>query len=148
MFLDPPVIGVGPGVARLNFQEYAEKVGGNVGATNRRAHSLYVQLAAETGVVGLVAFLGMVAMVLLPLDRVRRRLQESDRQFWGLVCGMELAVLILLGTSVFLHSAYIRYFWLLLALAVAVASLPRRATMTNYYTVTPQKLAGRIGTPV
>jgi hypothetical protein len=148
MFLDHPVIGVGPGVARLHFQEYAEKVGGNVGATNRRAHSLYVQLAAETGVVGLVAFLGMVAMVLLPLDRVRRRLQESDRQFWGLVCGMELAVLILLGTSVFLHSAYIRYFWLLLALAVAVASLPRRATMTNYYTVTPQKLAGRIGTPV
>jgi hypothetical protein len=79
------------------------------------------------------------------LDRARRRLQQSDRQFWALVCGIELAILVLLTTSLFLHAAYIRYFWLLLALAFA--SIPGRATMTNYQFQTPRNLAGRIGTP-
>lgn len=145
MFMEHPVMGIGPGMARLNYREYAVMVGGKVRSTNRRSHSLYPQLAAETGMVGLIAFLGTVAMVLLPLDRARRRLQESDRQFWGLVCGMELAVLIHLSTSLFLHAAYIRYFWLLLALAVAAASIPGRATMTKNHMLTPQNLAGRNG---
>lgn len=147
LFLDYPLIGVGPGMARVYYPEYAVLVGGKVRGDHRRTHNLYLQLAAETGVVGLVAFLGMLAMVLLPLDRARRRLQHSDRQFWGVVCGMELVVLVLLSTSLFLHAGYIRYFWLLLALAVAAASLPGRATMTNI-NLTPRNVAGRIGTPV
>lgn len=149
MFLEHPLIGVGPGQAKYHYQEYAEMVGGNVRQGTRRSHSLYPQLAAETGVVGLIAFMWVIAMVLLPLDRARRRLQESDRQLWGLVCGMELAVLLLLTTSLFLHAAYIRYFWLLLAVAVVVAaaSLPGPATMTNYETLKPKKLDSRLGTP-
>jgi O-antigen ligase len=148
IFLEHPLLGVGPGMAPQAYQEkYAVLVGGKVRAQTRRTHSLYLQLAGETGLVGLMAFLGTIAMVLLPLNRARRSLQESDRQFWGLVCGMELAVLLLLSTSLFLHAAYIRYFWLLLALAVAAASLPGRATMTNYQTLKRQKLAGQLGTP-
>ena len=145
MFLDHPVIGVGPGMAREYYPEYAILVGGKVRGDSRRTHSLYLQLAAETGVIGLIAFLGMMAVLLLPLDRARRRLQQSDRQFWGLVCGMELAVLVLLSTSLFLHASYIRYFWLLLALAFA--AIPARATMTNFQFQTPRDVAGRIGTP-
>ena len=147
MFLDHSLIGVGPGQQMFHYQEYAELVGGKVRAETRRAHSLYPQLAAETGVVGLAVFLGTIAMVLLPLNKARRRLQESDRQSWGLVCGMELAVLVLLSTSLFLHAAYIRYFWLLLALAVVSAYLPERVMMTNCKVMKPQKVAGQLGTP-
>lgn len=147
MFLDHPLFGTGPGLAPVYMPEYAALAGGFVRATNRRTHSLYLQLAAETGVVGLFAFLGMIAMVLLPLNRARRCAQHSDRQLWGLVCGLELAVLVLLFTSVFLHAGYIRYFWLLLALAVAAASLAGLATMTNYQIPESRKLAGRLETP-
>jgi putative inorganic carbon (HCO3(-)) transporter len=147
LFLDHPLVGAGPGMARVYYPEYAVLVGGNVRANNRRTHSLYLQLAAETGVAGLIAFLGMIAMVLLPLNRARRRLQHSDRQLWGLVCGLELAVLVQLSTNLFLHAGYIRYFWLLLALGVAAASLSGRATMTKSLFLTPRNVAGRIGTP-
>jgi O-antigen ligase len=147
MFLDHPLFGTGPGLAPEYMPEYAALAGGFVRAANRRTHSLYLQLAAETGLVGLFAFLGMIAMVLLPVNAVRRGLQHGDRQLWGLVCGLELAVLVLLFTSVFLHASYIRYFWLLLALAVAAASFPGLAKMTNFQIPKPQKLTGRIGTP-
>ena len=147
MFLDHPLMGVGPGMAQEYYQEYAVKVGGRPRAETRRTHSLYPQLAAETGVIGLTAFLVMLAIVLLPLDRARRHWQETDRQAWALVCGIELAVLTLLSTSLFLHAAYIRYFWLLLALAAAATSLSRRAAMTNEHLPTRPTVGGRIGTP-
>jgi putative inorganic carbon (HCO3(-)) transporter len=147
LFLDHPLVGAGPGMAPVYYPEYAVLVGGKVRGNDRRTHSLYLQLAAETGLVGLTAFLGLIAMVLLPLNRSRRRLQHSDRQLWGLVCGLELAVLVQLSTNLFLHAAYIRYFWLLLALAVAAASLPGRATMTNFLFQTPRNVADRIRTP-
>jgi O-antigen ligase len=148
MFLDNPLVGVGPGMAREYYPEYALLVGGKVRADNRRTHSLYLQLASETGLVGLLAFLGTMAMVLLPLDRARRRLRygSRDHQFWALVCGLELTILVLLSTSLFLHASYIRYFWLLLALAVAAASLLGRETMTNFQTLVPRNVPGRIGT--
>jgi O-antigen ligase len=145
MFLDNPVFGVGPGMAPKYYPEYAVLVGGKVRGDNRRTHSLYLQLAAETGIIGLIAFLGMIAVLLWPLDRARRRLQESDRQFWGLVCGMELAIIVLLATSLFLHASYIRYFWMLLALAFA--SIPGRVTMTNFQYQAARNVADRIGTP-
>ncbi len=145
LFLEHPLLGVGPRMAPVYYAEYAVLVGGKVRQGSRRTHNLYLQLAAETGLVGLFAFLGMIAMVLLPLDRARRSLQHSDRQLWGLVCGLELAVLLLLATSLFLHAAYIRYFWLLLALAGVAASLPARAAITNFLFLTPRNVAGRIG---
>jgi hypothetical protein len=40
---------------------------------------------------------------------------------WGIVCGLELALMISLATSLFLHAAYIRYFWILLGLSATVS---------------------------
>ena len=125
LFLDYPLLGAGPGMAPQYYTEYAALVGGKVRGRTRRTHNLYVQLAAETGVIGLLAFSAVLLAVLLPLDATRRWAQHHDRELWGLVCGLELGVFILMTTSLFLHAAYIRYFWFLLALAIAAASLPR-----------------------
>jgi O-antigen ligase len=124
IFLDHPVVGAGPGMAPLMYQDYAALVGGKVRVEQRRTHNLYLQLAAETGIVGLIAFLFFIGVILYPLDQARRRSQYHDRQLWGLICGTELAVFLLLTTSIFLHAAYIRYTWLLFGLAASAHLLP------------------------
>jgi O-antigen ligase len=126
LFLDHPLLGAGPGLAPSYYQEYALLAGGKVRAETRRTHNLYLQMASETGVIGLSAFFLVIWMVLRPVNAVRRRTFYSDRQLWGLVCGLQLAVLMFLMTSIFLHAAYVRYCWLLLGLAVAAAALPSR----------------------
>jgi len=119
LFLDHPVMGAGPGLAPHYYQEYASLVGGKVRADTRRTHNLYLQLAAETGLVGLAAFALVVVMTFSGLDRARRLLETTDRQLWGVVCGLELALIVSLASSLFLHAAYIRYFWLLIGLSAA-----------------------------
>jgi O-antigen ligase len=126
LFMDHPMLGAGPGLAPSYYREYALLAGGKVRAETRRTHNLYLQMASETGVIGLSAFLLVIWMVLRPVNAVRRRTYFSDRQLWGLTCGLQLAVLTFLMTSIFLHAAYVRYCWLLLGLAVAAAQLPSR----------------------
>jgi O-antigen ligase len=134
LFLDHPLLGAGPGMAPHYYTEYAVLVGGKVRQGTRRTHNLYLQLAAETGVIGLFAFLGVIWITLYSVDEARQRAKSGDRELWGLVCGLELGVLILLATSLFLHAAYIRYFWLLLALAIAAAALPARPIRPEFLT--------------
>jgi O-antigen ligase len=145
LFLDHPLLGAGPGMASQYYSEYALLVGGKVRATTRRAHNLYLEVAAETGMIGLPAFLAMLWIVLHAVDDTRRRTEYSDRQLWGLVCGLELGVLVLLTTSLFLHASYVRYFWLLLALAVAAAALPRRLKQGQFLPLIMRKASERVG---
>jgi len=91
----------------------------------RRSHNLYLQLAAETGIAGLAAFAVVVAFAFAGLERERRRLLTRDRKLWAVVCGLELALIVYLTTSLFLHAAYVRYFWLLLGLCVVAAYAER-----------------------
>ena len=121
VFLDHPILGAGPGLAPHYYDENAGVIGGKVRQGERRSHNLFLQLAAETGVVGLAAFALVIAIAFQDLDRARRRLQYSDRQLWGIAGGLEVALVISLATSLFLHAAYIRYFWVLLGLSVAAS---------------------------
>lgn len=121
LFADQPILGAGPGLAPLYYPEYAPVVGGKVRPGTRRSHNLFLQLAAETGMIGLGAFLVVVGLAFRELDGARRRLERKDRALWGVICGLELGLIISLTTSLFLHAAYIRYFWILLGLSAALA---------------------------
>ena len=122
LFMEYPVLGAGPGLAPHYYAHYAGLVGGKVRADQRRSHNLFLQLAAETGFIGLAAFLTVVGLTFRSLERARRRLERSDRPLWGVICGLELALIISLTTSLFLHAAYIRYFWILLGLSAAATA--------------------------
>lgn len=124
MFLNHPLLGVGPGMAREHYPEYAALVGGKVRPGARRAHNLYLQLAAETGIFGLLAFIALLFAILIPLDRLRR-ISRYDRETAMIAAGVELALIILLVTSLFLHAAYVRYLWLPFALAGSVSLMER-----------------------
>lgn len=121
VFADHPVIGVGPGNFPFYYPDYADRLGLRVHAELREAHSLFLDVAAETGVIGLVCFLGVIFVTLRELSRARRRWHARDPEIANTAAGFELAIVAQLATGLFLQQGYIRYFWLLMALAGAAA---------------------------
>jgi probable O-glycosylation ligase (exosortase A-associated) len=68
-----PVTGVGLGGYPSAHYEYAQRpVFDPTALGHRDAHSTYIKLAAETGIVGFLIFMGMIAFTFVRLDRTRR----------------------------------------------------------------------------
>ena len=121
VFFRHPVIGVGVGLFPTYYQDEARSQGADrIVGVDREAHDLYLGLAAESGLVGLLAFAGLSSSILRPLGSVRRRHLDVRSDVAGLATGFALAFVTYLTTGFFLHFAYIRYFWLLAALATCM----------------------------
>jgi hypothetical protein len=125
-FLDHPIVGVGPG---QYFRRYSQDYGNDLGLrhfdSQRRAHNLYFETAADLGIIGFSAFMAVIGATLLPLWRLRRRLRIKRPDLANIAASFFLSVLAYLYTGVFLHLSYERYFWLLLALAAVAAAVIR-----------------------
>jgi putative inorganic carbon (HCO3(-)) transporter len=130
VFLDHPVAGVGPGqFARFYVQDYSRdpSIQFRDLTGNRRAHSLYLELAAENGAVGLSVFLAIVATLLLRLWRARQCFASAAPAAADLATACWLSLTAYLCTGMFLHLSYQRYFWVLIALSVvALHQMPAR----------------------
>ena len=123
-FADHPFLGVGPGMFQANYREYATRVAGLPGDLDYAAHNLYLEIASETGVLGLLAFGGVIGMTLLLLVRARRA-AAAEPSLVAMADGFILVVVSYLATGLFLHVSYQRYIWLFLALACAAALVIR-----------------------
>ncbi len=127
-FADHPVLGVGPGVFPSVYPQYAQQVGIRPRLQEREAHNLFAGTAAETGVFGLVTFVMILLTVLTGLAEAVRRWQPVDRGRQVLAQGFFAAILVYIYSGMFLHLSYVRYFWLLVALAAAAGRLPGQET--------------------
>jgi hypothetical protein len=119
VFLDHPLIGVGPGhFGPFYVQAYNRRHGiRDLAPGNWRAHSLYLELAAETGIVGLSVFLAILVVLLRKLWGLRCQWLHRDRELSDLAMAFALSLVAYHVSGVFLHLAYQRYYWFLLALA-------------------------------
>jgi O-antigen ligase len=120
MFAEHPILGVGVGNYPTSYQRYAQLIGIEFRAEARDPHSLYVQLLAETGVLGTVAFLGIIFFLFDALNKACRAIEGSPHlaDWLPWISAYRFAILSYLLTSIFLHSAYIRYLWILIAMAL------------------------------
>lgn len=121
VFGDHPVVGVGRGLFPLYYGDYADEVGIASESEARQAHNLYAGILAETGLFGFVFFMAIFAATLFDLERVRRRWRSSAPEYADMATAFALAVIAYLTTGMFLHLAYERYLWILLALAASAA---------------------------
>ena len=121
MFVDHPILGVGTANYPTNYQRYAQLIGIEFRATARDAHSLYIQVLAETGILGAIAFFGLVLSLIVALNKTCRAIELAPhlRDWLPWMNAIRLAILSYLMTSFILHNAYFRYFWVLLAMALA-----------------------------
>jgi putative inorganic carbon (HCO3(-)) transporter len=128
VWADHPLVGVGPGEFPSYYRDYADEIGISVRAQDREAHNLYLGIAAETGALGLIAFLGAVIATLWQLARARRQALLTRPDLAAMATGFLLAIVAYLASGLFLHLSYARYFWLILALGGAAAIIIGRIT--------------------
>ena len=124
MFLDHPYGGVGAGNYAVRFDPYGARVGSAAPIYDdpgeaQYPHNLYLEIAAETGAVGLVLFGLILTTAFGCLARAWRRLRAGRRMIRDLAAGVGIALAGYSLTSLFLHGHYQRYLWILLALAAA-----------------------------
>jgi len=131
VFLDHPILGVGPGLFPLYYQEYADLIGLRTQNADRQAHNLYVSIAAETGGLGLICFLLIVFVTLRGLARARKRWLRDEPEIANMATAYLLSIVTYLTTGMFLHFAFIRYFWLMLALAAAVIYIAEQRALAE-----------------
>lgn len=125
VFADYPIIGVGPGQFQYYYADYADSIGLQVHTGTREAHNLYLDVAAETGALGLILFLAILFVTLRNLARIRKQWMQSRPELANMATGFLLAVVSYMTTAIFLSLAYERYLWLILALAGATSYIAK-----------------------
>lgn len=125
MFAASPLLGVGAGNYEENYQKYTQEIGVETRAEERSAHSLYVEVLAEKGILGFSTFVGVIASLFTALSTVKRLIKSlpnhEDWEPW--LSSIQVSLIAYLIAATFLHDAYIRYFWILVALAIAAVRI-------------------------
>jgi O-antigen ligase len=121
MFAASPFLGVGAGNYPPMYQEFCRRDMLFCPFEVFWAHNLYLEVLAETGVIGLCTYLGTIAAAMIALRRSGRLVtgnDQEDHDFRELAFGLELAMWAYLLGGLQIHGSYPRYFWMLLALCV------------------------------
>jgi putative inorganic carbon (hco3(-)) transporter len=116
-FADHPIVGVGPGIFRYYSAEYGNQLGLSMLFGNREAHSLYLGIAADLGIPGILCFLYILYLTLRNLWRTQKRWKEKYPDLSNIAESFVLSIIGFMTTGIFLHLSYLRYFMMLLALA-------------------------------
>jgi putative inorganic carbon (HCO3(-)) transporter len=126
VFLDYPVLGVGPGQYSKYYSvdyQLDPDIALRYIPNSRRAHTLYFEMGAETGVIGLTIFMTIVLLIMYRLWQARRLWIHSHPDVANMATALLLSIIGYLGTAIFLHLSYQRYYWLLLALGGAATQI-------------------------
>lgn len=124
MFEEHPLLGVGLDNYAVHYRSYTRRLGIDARLEDRAAHNLYLEVAAETGLLGLATFGTILTMAFVSLVKAYKKFEHLG---YGDEANMLRAFMIgfigYLATAFFLHAAYPRYLWLLLGIALAASQL-------------------------
>lgn len=126
MFTEHPVHGVGYANYNNNYLDYATNLGLDQRGEERSAHSLFLEIAAENGLLGLLAFGAILGSIFTGLQSARINfylLEMTDSAF--IASAFTVSLIGYLAGSLFLHLAYPRYFWLLIGIGLAIPNIAR-----------------------
>jgi O-antigen ligase len=120
VYSEHPLFGVGPGQYRYYSQEVGNELGIKRQSGNRQAHNLYLDIAANMGTFGLILVMAITLLTIKQLVYVRKRWLDKRPDIAGIATGFALAMITYLTTGLFLHFAYVRYFWAFIAVSQVI----------------------------
>jgi len=143
MFSDRPLTGVGYSLYDEHYQEYVASLGVEMRSEARDAHSMYLEVASETGLPGIAAMAAIIIGAFAALARGRMAaiiigafaaLARGRRRFEGagmdeqarMARALTASLVGFLITALFLHLDFARLFWLLIGLSLAIPGLADR----------------------
>jgi len=124
MFRDNPILGVGPGNFASEYQQYSRPLGLDPRTSPRSPASLYGEILAETGILGMLAFIAILWTVHSGLRKAKFlftsegqiELANMSIALWGGLAGY-------LFVALNKNSAYSTVFWMLVGLAMAATNV-------------------------
>ncbi len=126
MFRDNPLLGVGLNNYPVHYQNYARRVGLETRREPRAPHSLYLEVLAELGFLGVVTFgallWNMSRSIYLSQKKFRR---YRFFEYGNLTAALGVGLVGYLTAAIFLHAAYPRFFWLLVGITLAIPQIAR-----------------------
>jgi O-antigen ligase len=132
VIVDHPVLGVGPDMFPVYYEEYAQVVGILIrNDAAREAHNLYLGIGAELGIPGLIVFLIIAVLTIRMILAARRASLIRRPDLERLTTPYLLALLTYYVTGLFLHLSFGRFYWLMLAVAGAAAIITLRETAAD-----------------
>jgi probable O-glycosylation ligase (exosortase A-associated) len=155
MFLDNPVLGVGPANYQYNnfFYEDEKETSRGTHVWGRASHSVYFTVLPEYGIVGTVLFFIIVVKGIVARRRAlrtcrsqlaREDLSSESRErfhfYQNMLAGMDGGIVTFLVTGAFLAVLYYPHLWVLTAFtAVALRLVDREAShAASDHTVAPE----------
>lgn len=140
VFLDHPLLGVGPG-QYLPFYSVKYQLNQDNALRyiprQRRAHSIYAELPAETGIIGFVTFMWIPILLLYRLWQLRLLAYKQRPDIANLSTAFFFSVIGYLVSAIFLHFSYQRYYWFLLAITSAAIHIFQTELQTKRHPSPP-----------
>ncbi|MFC6045358.1 O-antigen ligase family protein [Nocardioides hankookensis] len=125
MTVEHPVLGMGPGAFALHHRDFLSSLPDDVNHPLDVAHNTWLELSSELGVLGFLAFVGMLAVAFAQAWSVWRRRRDPVA---AAVC---VALVGTAASATFVTEQYYLPMWLLCALAVGVAAQTGTAEETR-----------------
>jgi len=114
MFLDKPLTGVGVGNFYWNTGKYA-------GVSAGYAHDMYIEVAAELGLVGIFLFMGIIFLTLRDLRKITKMVKSTSLKNYAQ--GLYVGLIGFLVSALFLHAEYEKFLWLFIFLTICLKKL-------------------------
>jgi len=132
MIKSNPLFGVGLSSYNYLFPQYSKKLGLALVATEREAHNLYLEVAAETGIIGFVVFIFVLGSCFQTIYNARRLfLKKSLNDYAGMVTGFMAGWIAYFVAATYIQNAFPRYFYLLLGIALSLRLVSQNAELSN-----------------
>jgi O-antigen ligase len=137
MFLDNPIIGVGQGNFPYVFEKYELKATGSNesfhgrSVAGRAAHSIYVTMLSELGIIGTCIFIGMIINILKDLKTIKGRSLHQKKKvtnmasnsYYFLALALEGALVSYIVSGAFISVLYYPNFWVLMGFIVSLRKI-------------------------
>jgi O-antigen ligase len=139
MFQANPFLGVGFANYTDNYFAYAEDLGVETDIQDvevrREPHSLYIEIMAETGALGMLTFMGFLGLLFSGMYQVRKRYLKSNLKSdvaWApRITAIMFSLLSFLVAGFFLHGIGFRYIWVLAGMALAIIHIANNEKHQN-----------------
>ncbi|HEX8683208.1 MAG TPA: O-antigen ligase family protein [Ardenticatenaceae bacterium] len=126
MFSDRPLLGVGLHNYPIYYQDYSQRLGLDPRREQRAPHSLFLEIASETGLLGVITF-GLLMWGMFHRIWTARQLffQANLKDDGSMVVALGVGIVGYLIAAIFLHGAFPRYLYLLFGIAMATPQIAR-----------------------
>lgn len=115
-----PILGVGIGKFPVNLPYYSYGLSSLGSDLEVGAHNMYLQILAETGVVGLVLFCLSLVFALISLWQYR---SHSHGEYSAIAQTWLIALIVILVGGITKHDQYDKFLWLIIGISAGIKNL-------------------------